>query len=74
MRQCRLVNGLKTTTAWIDVRGAKQGAKVQLLPSKEVWTVQEAYGNQLPDNLVKLIQQLHRNSLPSVEGIGHGVT
>lgn len=68
-QQCVLRRGTSETTAWIEKRGAKAGVQVQLLPADEIWTVIEAYGHTLPENLVKLYQQLHRNSLPSVKGM-----
>jgi hypothetical protein len=37
--QCLLRRGTETVTAWIEERGAKVGCKVELLPSREMWTI-----------------------------------
>jgi hypothetical protein len=55
------------TTGWIEARGAKVGAAVQLLPSGDMWDVAEVFKRGLPENLLKEHQRLNRGSLPSVE-------
>jgi hypothetical protein len=65
--QCRLRRGDAETTGWIEARGAKKGATVELLPSREVWEVAEVYSHGLPENVLKETQRLNRGSLPSVE-------
>lgn len=68
--QCRLRRDEAETTGWIEARGAKLGATVQLLPSREMWEVAEVFGHGIPENLLKEHQRLNRKSLPSVESIG----
>lgn len=68
--QCRLRNGARETTGWIEARGAKAGAYVELLPSREFWVVAEVFHHGLPGDMLKEQQKLNRHSLPSVEGIG----
>ncbi|OBK49421.1 hypothetical protein A5656_28465 [Mycobacterium gordonae] len=65
--QCRLRRGNTETTAWIEARGAKLGATVELLPSREVWEVAQVYEHGLPEDVLKENQRLNRGSLPSVE-------
>lgn len=65
--QCRLRRGTTETTAWIEARGAKEGADIELLPDHETWRVTNVYGDGIPENLLKTHQQLNRGSLPSVE-------
>lgn len=69
--QCRLrlQNTYTLTTGWIEARAAKLGARVELLPSKDLWTVAEVFDLGIPEGMLKEQQRLHRNSLPSVEGI-----
>lgn len=67
--QCRLINGETETVGWIEARGARPGARVELLPGREVWEVAEVYVHGLPREHLKELQQLHRHSLPSVEGM-----
>jgi hypothetical protein len=64
--QCRMRRGTQETTAWIEERGAKVGAKVELKPTGELWEVRMV-GTSLPEDLFKEHQKMHRKSLPSVE-------
>lgn len=69
--QCRLVRSNNTslqTTGWIEARGAKVGAQVELLPSKEWWTVAEVFDHGLPEEMLREYQRMHRKSLPSIVG------
>lgn len=68
-RQCLLRRGTHEQTAWIDARGATAGAEVELLPSRELWTVAAAYAQTLPEDALRELQSLNRHSLPSVEPI-----
>lgn len=65
--QCRLRRGDSETTGWIEARGAKAGATVELLPSRELWEVAEVFKHGLPEDVLKENQRLNRGSLPSVE-------
>lgn len=58
-------------TAWIEARGAKRGATVELLPSREKWRVAEVFKEQgMPEDSLREHQRLNRNSLPSVDPMG----
>ena len=46
--QCKLQRDNSQTTGWIEARGAKVGATVELLPSGEKWTVGEVFKHSLP--------------------------
>lgn len=69
--QCTLQLGTETTTGWIEQRGAKKGAKVELFKgSSKFWWVREVFDSVvLSESQLREHQQLHRNSLPSVEGM-----
>ena len=67
--QCRLRRGDSETVGWIEARGAKVGASVELLPAREMWEVVEVFDHGIPREMLKEQQRLHRNSLPSVEGM-----
>lgn len=67
--QCRLRREASEQTAWIEARGARVGAKVELLPSQEVWEVAEVFDHGLSSDHLKELQHLNRHSLPSVEPI-----
>jgi hypothetical protein len=67
--QCKLQRENSQTTGWIEARGAKIGATVELLPSGEKWTVREVYKHGLPEDVLKENQRLNRRSLPSVESM-----
>lgn len=75
-QQCRLyrftANGTETTTGWIEERGAKVGATVELLPGRgmvhgELWHVDAVFLPKIPESMLKEHQRLNRGSLPSVE-------
>lgn len=68
-RQCRLRRGGHEQTAWIEVRGARAGAEVELLPSRELWTVTAVHAHILPEDALRELQALNRHSLPSVDPI-----
>lgn len=66
--QCRLRRGDRWTTRWIEQRGAKRGVQVEVLPSRELWTVAVVYSTHgMPESLLREHQRLNRGSLPSVE-------
>lgn len=67
--QCRLQRGRSVATGWIEARGAKEGATVELLPSRENWRVVVVYRHGLPEDVLREHQMMNRRSLPSVEGI-----
>ncbi len=69
--QCKLSDGTSELTAWIEERGAKRGASVELHSSGERWEVLEVYaGVKLPANKLREMQDQHRGSLPSVAPMG----
>lgn len=55
------------TTGWIEARGAKVGAKVEILPARDLWEVTEVFTHGMPEDILKEHQRMHRGSLPSVE-------
>jgi hypothetical protein len=67
--QCRLQRGASETVGWIEARGAKLGAAVELLPSGEMWEVAEVFEHGLPEDVLKETQKLNRKSLPSVQAM-----
>ncbi|MEH3142496.1 MAG: hypothetical protein PGN37_20455 [Mycobacterium kyogaense] len=67
--QCRLRRGTTETVGWIEARGAKVGAQIELLPARELWDVVEVFAHALPGTDLKEQQRLNRNSLPSVEAM-----
>lgn len=67
--QCLLQRGSEETTAWIEARGAKVGAGVELLPVREVWTVAKVYEHGLDGDVLQETKRLNRHSLPSIEAM-----
>lgn len=66
--QCRLRMGTSETTGWIEARGAKVGAHIELLPARERWEVIEVFkSNVMPEESLRETQRLNRRSLPSIE-------
>lgn len=67
--QCRMRNGNAETVGWIEARGAKVGAKVQLLSGDgKFWEVIEVYHPGIEDDVLRAKQANDRNSLPSIIG------
>lgn len=69
--QCNLKAGTEHTTGWIETRGAKAGLQVELVKgSGKFWEVTSVNENVvLTESQLREHQQLHRNSLPSVESM-----
>lgn len=57
------------TIGWIEKRGAKVGAKVEMLPSKEFWEVIEVFDHGMPEDMLKEHQRNHRKSFASIEAM-----
>ena len=69
-RQCRLRNGDECTTGWIETRGARVGATVEMKPDGTLWEVLAvADVPTLREDQLKEHQMLNRRSLPSIEAM-----
>ena len=69
MKRADQDRGALMTTAWIEARGAKEGAVVELitLEGKELWQVVRAYGNvSIPQDVLKETQRQRRKAPPSI--------
>ena len=66
--QCRFRRGAERTVAWIEARGAKVGAWVDLetLDDGGLWEVEAVFDTPLQDHALKEMQRLNRNSLSSL--------
>lgn len=65
--QCRLERGDSVVTAWIEERGAKVGAEVELLPERDLWVVREVFADApMPEDQLRETQRQRRGGLPSV--------
>lgn len=66
--QCRFRRGSERTVAWIEARGAKLGAQVELetLDDEGPWTVEAVLGAPLKAEALKEMQRLNRKSLSSI--------
>ena len=70
--QARLKKGTLIMNAWIQNKDGrlKPGVKVELLPSKEWWTVDTIYpGVSYTTEALNKTKKLNRASLPSVDPI-----
>ena len=69
--QCRLsrqtTNGMLEQVAWINERGAKVGAVVELKDTGEYWQVMEVYPGGIEDLDLREHQRLNRGSLLSIK-------
>jgi hypothetical protein len=66
--QCRFQRGSERTVAWIEARGAKVGAQVELatLDDDGPWIVEAVLGAPLAAGALKDLQRLNRKSLSSI--------
>jgi hypothetical protein len=66
--QCRFRRGAERTVAWIEARGAKVGAWVELeaRDNNGLWEVEAVFDAPLEDRSFKEMQRLNRNSLCSL--------
>ena len=66
--QCRFRRGAERTVAWIEARGAKAGAWVDLetLDDGGLWEVEAVFDAPMEDRALKDMQRLNRNSLSSL--------
>lgn len=68
MYQCRLRQGETETTAWIEERGAKQGAHVTITDKgmDGLWRVADVYHPPLPIDALRAKQKNDRGCFPSL--------
>lgn len=67
--QCRFRKGPAETVAWIEERGARVGALVELKTADgEQWEVVEVYSPGLDGATLRAKQANDRNALPSIVG------
>jgi hypothetical protein len=66
--QCRFRRGSERTVAWIEARGAKVGAQVELttLDDNGPWVVEDVPSAPLKEDALKDLQRLNRKSLSSI--------
>jgi hypothetical protein len=65
--QCKLKQGTANQQAWIEERGAKQGASVEVPELGGFWEVIHVFGEVvLTKDKLREQQKLNRNSLPSI--------
>ena len=66
--QCRFRRGSERTIAWIEARGAKLGAQVELttLDDNGPWVVEDVSHASLKEDALKDLQRLNRKSLSSI--------
>jgi hypothetical protein len=67
-RQCRFRRGSERTVAWIEARGAKLGARVELktLDQLGFWIVEAVLGAPLSAAALETMHRLNRRSLPGI--------
>ncbi len=66
--QCKLRNGSAETVGWVEERGAKVGADVELAEDGSFWRVLEVWQPGLDEVALRSKQKNDRNALPSLVG------
>jgi hypothetical protein len=66
--QCKFRRGTERTVAWIEARGAKVGARVELKTLDDLgpWIVEAVFGAPLAAEALETLQRLNRKSLSSI--------
>lgn len=64
--QCALHQGERRTVGWIEARGARQGARVELEGCPGLWDVAAVYGPPLDASWLAEKQRRDRGSLKSL--------
>lgn len=72
-RQCELRQGSQVTMGWIEDRGARLQARVEMPDLGGFWRVAKVYNTYLTAAELREKQKRDRNCLPSVIGGGGGV-
>lgn len=70
MKQCKLTNQESQMIAWIDQKGARIGASVELKGfegDRKYWKVEEVYEPALDSETLAEKQRMNRNSLGSIK-------
>lgn len=70
MKQCKLTNQDSEMVAWIDQKGAKVGALVELKgfeENRKFWKVNEVYNPAIDAETLAEKQRMNRNSLTSIK-------
>lgn len=72
-RQCKFRRGPERTVAWIEERGAKLGARVDLLTldTVGVWEVETVMGAPLVAEALKEMQDNNHNAFASLRTKGN---
>lgn len=65
MKQCELSQGDRRAVLWIDNRGAKIGASVELI-GQGFWRVDRVYQHDIEPADLRRKQSMDRNALPSI--------
>jgi hypothetical protein len=66
--QCKLKLGDTYTVGWIEERGARKGARVELKSDGQFWEVVEVYNPGMDADKLREKQANDRNALPSIIG------
>jgi len=70
MKQCKLTNQNSEMIVWIDQKGAKIGASVELKgfeDDRKFWKVEEVYDPAIDSETLAEKQRMNRNSLSSIK-------
>lgn len=68
--QCELIHGDRVMVAWIEDRGARVGARVEIKADADrLWWVRKVYTPGIEHSALLKKQANDRNSLPSIIGV-----
>lgn len=62
-RMCTLARGHSLTTGWIEERGARVGAEVELMSDNgNLWTVEQVSDKRLPQSQLRFMQAANKHA------------
>ena len=67
LQQCLLTKDGAQQVAWIEVRGAKAGAEVELKETGEFWHVSEVYQGTISAKEAQILRDNHRKHRESTD-------
>ena len=67
--QCELAQGDARTVGWIEERGARAGASVELTELGGFWTVLRVFPQPFEETALRKKQANDRHALPSLVGV-----
>ncbi len=67
MKQVRMHQGSEQLMGWIETRGAREGAMVEVKDREGLWLVTEVFDHEMPDDEVKAMSDRARQPFTALK-------